>query len=114
MPGTANFSLAEFGCSCGCGTNEIRPELLEALQEVRDVLNESMTITSGYRCEAHNKAVGGVNTSSHLKGWAADIAVPSSAYAYDIMEALFIKPSKCYYYDLSFSQRVYWTTRNKQ
>ena len=89
MPGTADFSLAEFGCSCGCGTNEIRPELLEALQEVRDVLNESMTITSGYRCEAHNKAVGGVNTSSHLKGWAADIAVPSSAYAYDIMEALF-------------------------
>ena len=89
MTGTANFSLKEFGCSCGCGKNEIKIELLEALQEVRDVLDDSMTITSGYRCEEHNKAVGGVNTSSHVQGWAADIAIPNSSYAYDIMEALF-------------------------
>ena len=89
MPGTSNFSLKEFGCSCGCGTNKIKIDLLQALQEVRDALDEPMAITSGYRCEQHNKAVGGAPSSSHLKGWAADIAVPSSSYAYDIMEALF-------------------------
>tara|TARA_R110000824_G_scaffold382204_1_gene575337 strand:+ start:1464 stop:1838 length:375 start_codon:yes stop_codon:yes gene_type:complete len=89
MTGTANFSLKEFGCSCGCGENKVNLGLLEALQEVRDSLGEPMKITSGYRCEAHNMAVGGVNTSSHLKGWAADLAVHSSSYAYDIMEALF-------------------------
>ncbi len=89
MTGTSNFSLKEFGCSCGCGKNKVNPELLEALQEVRDFLGESMKITSGYRCEEHNMAVGGTPSSSHLIGWAADIAVPSSSYAYDIMEALF-------------------------
>jgi len=89
MAGTANFSLAEFGCSCGCGMNETKIELLHALQEVRTSLEEPMSITSGYRCEEHNKAVGGVNTSSHVQGWAADIAIPSSSYAYDIMEAIF-------------------------
>lgn len=89
MPGTPNFSLAEFGCNCGCGENKIKIDLLQALQEVRDVLDEPMTITSGYRCEQHNQTVGGKPSSSHLKGWAADIAIPSSSYAYDIMEALF-------------------------
>ena len=30
-------------------------------------------ITSGYRCEALNKAVGGVSNSQHLRGEAADV-----------------------------------------
>jgi len=89
MTGTPNFSLTEFGCSCGCGENKVKIDLLEALQEVREELDQPMAITSGYRCEKHNLAVGGVSTSSHVQGWAADIAVPSSFYAYRILEALF-------------------------
>ena len=45
------------------------------LQPVRDVYGKPMTITSGFRCPALNKAVGGVATSQHLNGEAADINV---------------------------------------
>jgi len=85
-----NFSLAELGCSCGCPENLTKPELLDSLQAVRDILEKPMKITSGYRCEKHNLAVGGVSTSSHLLGTAADIYIPSSGYGYEIMRAIFL------------------------
>lgn len=43
------------------------------LQPLREYVNEPLIITSGYRCEALNKAVGGVSTSQHTKGQAADV-----------------------------------------
>ncbi len=36
-----------------------------------------LRITSGYRCQALNKAVGGVKNSQHLMGEAADIYIPN-------------------------------------
>lgn len=48
-------------------------ELIEnLLQPIRDAYGKPIIITSGYRCELLNNAVGGVKTSSHLKGYAAD------------------------------------------
>ena len=38
-------------------------------------------ITSGYRCQKLNKAVGGVWNSQHLRGEAADIYVSDTAMA---------------------------------
>jgi hypothetical protein len=43
------------------------------LQLIRDHFGSAITITSGYRSKAVNKAVGGSPTSSHLHGSAADI-----------------------------------------
>ena len=48
--------------------------LLEMLDEVRDKFDKPIHITSGFRTPAYNEAVGGVETSSHLKGLAVDIA----------------------------------------
>ena len=42
------------------------------LQPLRDAYGKPITINSGYRCPALNKAVGGVATSQHTKGQAAD------------------------------------------
>ena len=47
------------------------------LQPIRDKLNKPMIITSGYRSKALNSLVGGVSSSQHLKGQAADFCVPS-------------------------------------
>jgi uncharacterized protein YcbK (DUF882 family) len=45
------------------------------LQVLRDSLKKPITINSGYRSPAHNKAIGGVKNSQHTLGKAADIAV---------------------------------------
>lgn len=47
----------------------------EVLQPVRDKWGKTMRINSGYRSAALNKEVGGVPTSFHVTGRAADIHV---------------------------------------
>ena len=48
-------------------------ELSELLEQIRTIYNKPIIVTSGYRCEKLNKAVGGVKTSQHRLGQAADI-----------------------------------------
>lgn len=43
------------------------------LDPLREAYGKPVIVTSGYRCEALNKAVGGSKTSEHMKGMAADI-----------------------------------------
>lgn len=50
--------------------------LAETMDEVRELLGHPVIITSGYRSEALNRAVGGVMTSDHIKGLAADFICP--------------------------------------
>lgn len=48
------------------------------LDPIREAWGDPITVNSGYRCPVLNKAVGGVPTSQHQKGEAADITVGSS------------------------------------
>lgn len=72
---TEHFSRKEFLCKCGCGANHITKELVDRLEVVRIMYGKPMKVTSGVRCAYHNKGVGGSDTSEHLDGNAADIAV---------------------------------------
>lgn len=45
------------------------------LEPLRVKLGKPITITSGYRCERDNAAIGGANNSQHVLGQAADILV---------------------------------------
>ncbi len=47
-----------------------------------------VTIVSGYRSESLNKAVGGVPSSDHLRGMAADIRAPAFGSPYQIAQEL--------------------------
>lgn len=59
-------------------TTEVRDAVkalvLNVLQPLRDAWGGPLNINSGYRCPALNEAVGGVDTSQHVKGEAADVA----------------------------------------
>lgn len=44
------------------------------LDPLREAWGKPIMVTSGYRCPALNKAVGGVPTSMHTQGRAADIS----------------------------------------
>ena len=70
---TKNFKVSEFACK-HCGANEIDQKVLNMAQELRDYLGVAIRVNSGYRCEVHNKKVGGVKNSKHLYGKAADLA----------------------------------------
>lgn len=49
------------------------------LDPLREAWGKPITVNSGYRCAALNKAVGGAATSSHKRGEAADITAGSEA-----------------------------------
>lgn len=52
-------------------------ELALFLDGLRQAWGSGIIISSGYRCDALNKAVNGVSDSLHKKGWACDM-VPSN------------------------------------
>ena len=55
----------------------------EVLEPLRQHYGKPIRITSGFRCEALNMAVGGVGNSQHMLGEAADLSVPSEEVARD-------------------------------
>jgi Uncharacterized protein conserved in bacteria len=93
---STHFDSTEFDCVCGnCKENYVDQKLIDLLEEVREKFGEALTVTSGYRCPVHNKAVGGAVASQHVNGLAADIKPKSStkekldklyAICYDIFD----------------------------
>ena len=82
-----NFSYREFersdtaerkGITNVITTVEVRDSIKalvdEVLQPLRTAWGKPLSINSGYRCPELNREVGGVPTSQHVKGEAADIA----------------------------------------
>ena len=76
---THNFSKSEFECKSG---EEMPLDVLEnvkllaiQLQKIREYVGKPIRINSAYRSEAHNEAIGGVKTSQHILGKAADITI---------------------------------------
>jgi zinc D-Ala-D-Ala carboxypeptidase len=70
---------------------ELMPRLVrtaEMLEKIRSTLNVPVTVTSGYRGPELNRAVGGVATSDHTQGHAADIVAPGYGSAYQVAKAL--------------------------
>ena len=65
-----NFSASEFKCPC-CDKQQMDWSFTEKLDYARNIAGIPFIITSGYRCPAHNQAVGGVSSSSHIHGHAA-------------------------------------------
>jgi hypothetical protein len=75
-----NFSLYEFECKCGkCPETLVNMDHIKKLQQLRNDLGCSITISSGYRCPTHNINEGGEKNSQHTKGNATDIVVSGMA-----------------------------------
>ena len=53
--------------------NNLNDLVTNVLDPLREAYGKPIRVTSGYRCEALNKAVNGVKNSQHMKGQAADI-----------------------------------------
>lgn len=64
------------------------------LEEIRAILGVPMKITSGFRNNALNKAVGGSPTSGHAKGLCADF-IPIGMDVNDAFELIQFNKDKC-------------------
>ena len=84
-----NFKKSEFECKC---CRELPADawmntdalVVNLLDPVRDRFGKPIKVNSGYRCEKHNRKVGGSPRSQHLcqnGSAAADITVEHSGYA---------------------------------
>lgn len=86
---TTHFTLDEFAVSASHpGVVEPVPDALQgycrllailALQPARNALGVPLRVTSGYRSEALNRAVGGSPTSQHRLAQAADVTTDDPA-----------------------------------
>ena len=96
---TPHFSLAELTASTTARRlgidNTPPPELMprlvltaEMLERIRNTLGVPITVTSGYRGRQVNQAVGGVTSSDHTQGHAADIVAPGYGTPYQIAKTL--------------------------
>ena len=78
--------LARMGKRNVIASFEVRDGILalvrKVLQPLRDVYQKPMHVNSGYRCPELNKLVGGVATSQHVKGEAADIRTGNQTESY--------------------------------
>lgn len=94
-----HFTLAELTASNKAAQlgldNTPPPELLprlvltaEMLERIRSTLNVPITVTSGYRGRELNMAVGGVTSSDHTQGHAADIIAPRFGTPYEVAKLL--------------------------
>lgn len=75
---TTNFNLSEFN-KHGFALSETVLRNIQALannlQVLRDEVKKPIKITSGYRSPEHNAKVGGVKSSRHITGEAADFKI---------------------------------------
>lgn len=70
------FDDNDFKCKCGCGA-DVRIDLKLRVDELRRRIGFPIFITSGARCEAYNRKVGGAPRSQHLYGKAVDLHSPA-------------------------------------
>tara|TARA_R110002073_G_C9446833_1_gene577752 strand:- start:339 stop:692 length:354 start_codon:yes stop_codon:yes gene_type:complete len=73
------FNISEFDSPDEKGSGIMMNQgFLQMLDEARRIASVAFKITSGYRTKSHNKSVGGVSDSSHIKGLAVDIRCSDS------------------------------------
>ena len=79
-------------------SDEIKEELritvcrLNLISLLAYTYGASIQVTSGYRCERLNKAVGGVANSLHMQGRAVDFVVSDTEVKHKLHEALKEEP----------------------
>lgn len=86
------FKEKEFLCKCGCGKgtfDDMNPKLLKMLDELRGKAGIPIVLSSAFRCSKHNKKVGGVTNSSHVKGMAVDMKCYDGRTRFKILKAAF-------------------------
>lgn len=81
-----HFSKNELKCP-HCDECDMDHDFMAMLEESRELYDAPIHLNSAYRCEQHNKDVGGVRNSAHCRGNAVDISIngENAFYLLDIV-----------------------------
>jgi uncharacterized protein YcbK (DUF882 family) len=83
------FSYDEFDSPDELGSGKhMDHDLLAMIDRARALYGKPIVVTSGFRTESHNEKVGGLSSSSHLKGLAIDVACVRSKDRFEMLTAL--------------------------
>lgn len=95
--------------------DNIKALVEDVLQPLRDAWGGPLFINSGYRCLELNKAVGGVPTSQHVIGCAADVACSDPIALAGLAKRMKLDYDQCIVYDsfVHFSYRKNGGNRNE-
>ena len=117
------FNYEEFDSPDVQGSGQMMDdEILTLLEEAREIFDKPIIINSGFRTPKHNTHVGGVSTSSHLKGLAVDISCANSSDRFELLQILIsvgfnrIGMGNTFIHvdiDTTKSPNVLWTYKNK-
>ena len=80
-----HFTREEFA-DRATGACRMNAGVVDTIAAIRAQVGFPMRITSGYRTEEHNRAVGGGRYSAHLEGMAADVSV-TGEMAFSVVKA---------------------------
>ena len=86
---TPNFAPKEWITkhpACAGMTHQMQPFVMNNLQQLRDYMNEPLTIMSAWRCAEHPVEQIKLKPGQHYEGRAVDIYVTSGAMAYKIIK----------------------------
>ncbi len=111
-----NFYLSEFTRSRTAIQNDFKEQfsppsnvinglgglVQNILQPLRVEFQNRIYITSGYRCERVNTAVGGSANSDHMRGMASDVTCSNTEQLYNLCLAM----------NLPFKQLIWYKNRN--
>jgi len=81
------FKAEEFACR-HCEKVKIESRLIELLDALREHMGKPIVITSAYRCHVHNRRIGGVPNSAHVRGYAVDVKCTNSLDRQKMLEFL--------------------------
>lgn len=81
------FYDEDFKCECGCNM-DVADEVKLLSDKIRALAGIPLIVNSGARCNAHNKAIGASETSSHTLGLAVDFKCTDSISRANIIRAL--------------------------
>jgi len=82
------FKLDEFDSPDLLGSgSKMKEATLLLLDKTRELAGIPFIITSGFRTIEHNQKVGGVDSSSHTKGYAVDIRCRNSSDRFKIINS---------------------------
>jgi uncharacterized protein YcbK (DUF882 family) len=83
------FNYDEFDSPDELGSGKhMDQDLLDMIDRARALYGKPIVVNSGFRTKDHNKKVGGVDSSSHLKGLAIDVACVTSKHRFEMLTAL--------------------------